>query len=262
MFMNIVLDRPLAVIDLETTGIDTANDRIIEISILRVRPDGTQDHRTRRCNPGIPIPGGATAVHGITDHDVAHEPSFAKVARAVVEFLEGCDLWGFNILGFDLRLLLSEFARCGVDLPMAGRRVIDTKVIYHEMEPRDLSAAFKQYCGCNHDGAHGAEADVLATLQILDAQVLHYESFPNTIAGLEDRFRDPNAIDTTGKFARNEEGAIVFNFGKYKGQLLDDIALSNPDYLEWMLKMDFFPDAKQIAADALERARCDRPKHQ
>ena len=168
MLKNIVLERPLAVIDLETTGTDTKLDRIIEVSVLKVMPGGAHEHRTRRVNPGVPIPPEATAIHGITDDDVADCPTFRAIAPGLARYLDGCDLAGFNILKYDLRLLAAEYNRAGVAFPVAGRKVIDACHIFHQRERRDLTAAYKFYCGLDHEGAHGAAADVLATLAILD----------------------------------------------------------------------------------------------
>ena len=255
MIKNIRLDRPLAVIDLETTGVDTVNDRVVEISVLKILPWGGHMQHTRRCNPERPIPHEATAVHGIDDNDVADEPPFSEMATEFAAFLDDCDLCGFNILRFDLRMLLMEFMRSGVDFPLEGRRVVDVCRIYHAMEPRDLSAAYRHYCGRDHEGAHGAASDVQATLAILDAQVVRYDNIPSTIAGLHDHFRDPAAVDLGEMFTRDDDGVIIFAKGKYKGQALDEVAYRKPDYLEWMLRADFFQDTKRLAADALGRSR-------
>ncbi|WP_435020354.1 exonuclease domain-containing protein [Tundrisphaera sp. TA3] len=254
MLENIVLDRPLAVLDLETTGIDPKVDRIIEVSVLKLVPGGEPDHRTRRVNPGVPIPPGATAVHGISDDDVADMPSFRAIAPGLIRFLDGCDLCGFNILKYDLRLLVNECNRIGIDFPVAGRKVIDACHIFHRREPRDLTAAYRFYCGKDHEGAHGAAADVLATLAILDAQVAWYDDLPRTIDALHDHLADPRALDMSGMFARADEGQVVFIMGKYKGRTLDEIARSKPDYLQWMIAADYFDDTKTIVSEALRRA--------
>ena len=155
MLKNIALERPLAVIDLETTGIDPKCDRIIEVSVLKLAPGGEPDHRTRRVNPGVPIPPEATAVHGITDDDVADMPTFRAIAPGLARYLDGCDLAGFNVLGFDLRLLVAEYNRVGMTFPVAGRRVVDACRIFHRREPRDLTAAYRFYCGREHEGRTG-----------------------------------------------------------------------------------------------------------
>ncbi|WP_422927008.1 exonuclease domain-containing protein [Singulisphaera sp. PoT] len=254
MLKNIILERPLAVFDLETTGTDTKLDRIIEISVLKLLPGGGSDHRTRRVNPGVPIPPESTAVHGISDDDVADSPTFRAIAPGLTKFLDGCDLCGFNILKYDLRLLAAEYNRAQLDFPVAGRKVIDACHIFHQNERRDLTAAYKFYCGLDHEGAHGAEADVLATLAILDAQVARYEDLPRSVQGLHDYCSDPKALDLSGMFGRCDEGTIVFIKGKYKGRSLDDIARTKPDYLEWMLRDDYFDDTKALASEALRRA--------
>ena len=254
MLNYIRLDRPLAVLDLETTGTDPKLDRVIEISVLRLRPDGGHDHRTSRVKPGVPIPPEATAIHGIRDDDVADSPTFRAVAPSLVRFLDGCDLAGFNILNFDLRLLVAEFNRVGLVFPVSGRKIVDACRIYHQREPRDLTAALKIYCGLQHEGAHGAAADVLATTAILDAQMARYADLPRTIEGLHAHCNDSDAIDMSGMFGRDGDGVIVFLRGKYRGRSLPDIAASKPDYLGWMQREDFYDDTKAIAAEALETA--------
>jgi DNA polymerase III subunit epsilon len=253
MLKNIKLERPLAVLDLETTGIDPKVDRIIEVSVLKILPGGDNDHRTRRVNPGVPIPPEATAIHKISDDDVADCPTFRAIAPGLARFLDGCDLGGFNVLGYDLRLLVNEFSRAGLSFPVAGRKVIDACRIFHQRERRDLTAAYKFYCGLEHEGAHGASADVLATVAILDAQVVRYEDLPRTVDGLHGHCNDPNAIDMSGMFGRDEDGVVVFIRGKYKGRSLFDIATTKPDYLEWMQREDFYDDTKLIALQALGR---------
>src|SRR3954451_15710347 len=204
MLKNIILERPLAVLDLETTGIDTKIDRIVEVSVLKLSPGGQFDHRTRRVNPGVPIPPEDTAIHGITDDDVADCPAFRAIAPGLAKFLDGCDLCGFNILKYDLRLLAAEDNRAGLSFPGAGRRVIDACHIFHKREPRDLTAAYRFYCGLDHEGAHGAAADVLATAAVLDAQVVRYGDLPRTVDGLHELCNVPNALDMGGMFGKDE----------------------------------------------------------
>jgi DNA polymerase III subunit epsilon len=195
VFENIMLFRPLAVIDLETTGTDPETDRIVEFSILKLLDDDLggvlpdPEHITHRCNPGIPISPGVTEVHGIRDEDVADEHPFKSYARNLLRFLDGCDLCGYGIRRFDLPLLCMEMDRAGVPLPLAGRKIVDPMVIFHEMEKRDLAAALRFYCNREHKGAHGAKADVLATVKILNAQLLWYE-FPDCQGPCVDELHD------------------------------------------------------------------------
>jgi DNA polymerase-3 subunit epsilon len=221
--------------------------------VLKVLPDGDRQHRTRRLNPGIPIPAAATDVHGITDADVAGEPSFAQVAAGLEAFLRGCDLCGFNIKRFDLRLLYAEFQRAGVRLDLDGRALVDPLEIFHHFERRDLTAAVRFYLDRAHDGAHSAAADVLATAEILDAMLARYPELPRAAEDLHVHFKDPKAVDSNGRFVRvgNE---IRFAFGKYKGQPLAVVASESPDYLRWMLGGDFFSDTKDLVRQALTNA--------
>jgi DNA polymerase-3 subunit epsilon len=250
MFKNLVLEKPLAVIDLETTGTDPQSDRIVEIGILKVTADGHRSRRVLRLNPDVPIPPAATEVHGITDEDVADEPRFADVADGLIAFLEGCDLCGFNLKRFDLRLLHAEFTRAGKPLSLQGRAIVDVLEIFFAYEKRDLAAAVRFYCGREHEDAHSADADVLATAAVLDAMLARYGDLPFTTAGLHQRFKDPNAVDSNGCFTR-VEGQIRFAFGKNRGQLLQAVARIKPDYLKWMLAQDFFDDTKAVVRQAL-----------
>jgi DNA polymerase-3 subunit epsilon len=253
MFHYLSLNRPLAVLDLETTGVDPQTDRIVEVSVLKVLPDGDRQHRTCRVNPGIPIPAAATAVHGITDADVAGEPSFGQVAAALEEFLRGCDLCGFNIKRFDLPLLYAEFRRAGVPFVLEGRALVDPQEIYHHFERRDLTSAVRFYLGRAHHGAHSAAADVLATAEVLDAMLGRYAELPRSAEDLHVHFKDPKAVDSNGKFIRvNDE--IRFAFGKHKGQPLAVVARESPDYLRWILSGDFFSDTKDLVRQALSNA--------
>ncbi len=250
MFKNLTLHKPLAIIDLETTGTDTQSDRIVEVAILRCEPRGKRSRLTFRINPGIPIPVSATEVHGITDADVAGEPSFAEVAGDLLAFLDSCDLCGFNLKRFDLRLLHVEFGRVGLELPLMGRAILDVLEIFHAYEKRDLSAAVRFYCGRDHDDAHSAGADVKATAEVLDAMLARYEDLPRSVADLHQHLKDPNAVDSSGCFVRIE-GQIRFRFGKHRGQPLDAVARMKPDYLKWMLGQDFFDDTKAVVRTAL-----------
>ena len=250
--MPIELTRPLVYFDLETTGIDVASDKIVEISALRVEPDGAREQRTRRVNPGRPIPAGATAVHGIRDEDVRDEPLFAQVARGFLEFLDGADLAGFNVARFDVPLLERELRECGMDLRLTERKVIDAMTIYHRKERRDLSAAARFYLNREHEGAHAADADVTITAEILEAQLARYDDLPKAPDALEAwcRRARPGSVDERGKFVW-KSGEVVLSFGKHRGKPLRAVVAEDSGYLEWILQSDFPADAKKVASDAL-----------
>jgi len=249
---NLSLARPLAFFDLETTGTDPSRDKIVEIAVVRLDPGGGRETRTRRINPERPIPPDATAVHGIRDEDVKDEPTFRQVARGLLDLLADADLAGFNVHRFDVPLLDREFRDCGMDLALSGRRIVDAMTIFHRKEPRDLSAAVRFFLGREHAGAHGAEADVLASLDVLEAQLARYPDLPRSVDALNAwAYPVPaGAVDRTGKFVL-KEGEIVFAFGKQRGKALREVARAQRDYLEWILKQDFPEDAREIVAQAL-----------
>jgi DNA polymerase-3 subunit epsilon len=249
---HLPLTRPLAFFDLETTGTDPLRDKIVEIAVVRVEPGGATESRTRRINPERPIPAEATAVHGISDRDVRDAPPFRQVGRSFLDFLGDADLAGYNVRRFDVPLLDREFKDCGLDLALRSRRILDAMTIFHRKEPRDLTAAVRFFLGRDHEGAHGAEADVLATLAILDAELERYPDLPRSVDEL-DAWCNPvpeGAVDRTGKFVLRE-GEVVFAFGKQKGRPLREIARVQRDYLEWILKQDFPEDARALVEKAL-----------
>jgi len=250
---NLKLERPIIFFDLETTGTDPATDRIVEISGLRVAPDGQREAKTRRINPERPIPPEATAIHKITDDDVRDAPPFRQLAKGLLDWLDGADLAGFNVARFDAPLLDQEFRRCGLDLALPTRRIVDAMAIFHRKERRDLTAAVRFYLDREHEGAHSAEADVTATFEILEAQLERYEDLPNTVEELAQWSRSsrPGAVDPDGKFVW-KNGEAVFAFGKHQGKPLKAIARSAPDYLRWITNSDFPDEAKQVVARALE----------
>lgn len=249
------LERSLVLLDLETTGTDPARDRIVEIALLRIEPDGQRIARTRRIHPERPIPPEATAIHGIRDDDVRDEPPFRRIARSLQDFLKGADLGGFNVRRFDVPLLDREFRDCGLDLELERRRIVDVMTIFHRKEPRDLSAAVRFYLGREHAGAHAAEADLDATHAVLEAQLDRYPDLPRTVEELEAWSRPrPDAIDEGGKFLRRGE-ETVFGFGKHRGRSLGEVAREAPAYLEWIVASDFPEDAKRLVRRALEATR-------
>ncbi len=247
------LTRPLAVIDLETTGISVQSDRIIEVAILKLMPDGQRTQFEHRVNPGVPIPEASTEIHGITDADVALEPIFEHLAPGLLEFLEGCDIAGFNVRRFDIPLLRNELERCGLTIDLTERHVIDMQTIYHSHEPRDLTAALSFYCGRDHVGAHGAMADVLATADIFSAQLQRYHNLPSTIEELEAVIhpKDPDWLDDEGKLVWKGNNVIIA-FGKHRGTSLRQLARVDRNYLEWIMNGNFTPSVKTVIKDALE----------
>lgn len=227
----LTLARPLAVLDLESTGTDPATDRVVELAVLTLRPDGSAEPYATRVHPGRVIPAAATAVHGITDADVRGAPTFAAVAPDLVRRLAGCDLAGFGLTGFDLPLLCAECARAGVPFDLAGRAVLDALAVYRRHEARTLSAAVAFYLGRDHAGAHGAAADAAAAAAVLDAQVGRY-GLPADPAALHASLAE---VDAAGKFRRGAGGGPVFAFGKHAGRPLADVARTDPGYLAWVL---------------------------
>jgi DNA polymerase-3 subunit epsilon len=247
---KLILVRPLVVFDLETTGTDVADDRIIELGCVRIAPEGTRTTKTWRVDPQRPIPREATAIHGLSDADVQGCPTFAAIADDVAGHLAGCDLAGFNVARFDLPLLRSEFERAGTSFPPAGTRVVDAWLIFTRQEPRDLSAALRFYCDRPHEGAHSALADAEATADVLLAQVARYEGLPRDVAGLADFCGVEEPVDDGAKFVWRSDEAVVA-FGKHVGTSLREMAASRPDYLQWMERADFPPGTKHVVREAL-----------
>ncbi|QDU19741.1 3'-5' exonuclease [Urbifossiella limnaea] len=244
---HLTLDRPLAVIDLESTGTDPATDRVVEVAVLTVAPDGTDELFATRVNPGRPIPAAASAVHGIGDADVRDAPAFAALAPVLARRLAESDLAGFGIAGFDLPLLVNEFARAGVAFSLAGRAILDALAVYRRHEARTLSAAVAFYLGRDHADAHAAGADAVAAAAVLDAQVARY-GLPAAPADLHAVLVE---VDVAGKFRRGPGGAVVFAFGKHAGRPLADVARTDADYLGWMLTRPFLVDAHDLVRAAL-----------
>jgi DNA polymerase-3 subunit epsilon len=242
--MPLIIARPLVFFDLETTGTDIANDRIVEISLVKLFPDNHQEVNTYRVNPGIPIPAEATEVHGITNEDVANSPAFAAIAQEILDKITDSDLCGYNLIKFDFPLLRMEFYRNNIEFNVEGIHLIDPMKIFMQKEPRDLTSALQFYCNRVHQAAHAAEADTLATKDILIAQIAHYNDLPNTVAELS-AFSTQGTTrfaDITGKLKYNENNEVVFNFGVHRNQRV----LDNRDYVNWMLTRDFPEDTKAI----------------
>jgi len=246
------LKKPLAFIDLETTGVNLGTDRIVEIAIVKILPDGNKSTKRRLINPEIPIPQASSDIHGITDEMVKDAPTFKQVAQELKQMLDGCDIAGYNSNRFDLPLLVEEFIRVGVDFDMKGRRMLDVQKIYHQMEPRTLSAAYKFYCNKNLDGAHSAEVDASATAEILDAQIQKYPELGNSIESILKSVGDEEIVDFARRFGL-EKGIEVFNFGKHKGRPVADVLKSEPQYYDWMMKGDFPRHTKQKLTEIYTR---------
>ena len=242
--MELNLKRPIIFFDLETTGIDIARDRIVEISMVKVMPDGEEIVRTRRINPGMPIPAEATAIHGITDEDVKDCPLFPQIAKSLAQFIEGCDFGGFNSNRFDLPMLVEEFMRAGVDVDFRKRKFIDVQNIFHKMEQRTLVAAYKFYCGKNLEDAHTAEADTRATYEVLMSQLDRYPELQNDVAFLADYSSFNKNVDFAGRMVYDDNGVEVFNFGKYKGMSVAEVLKKDPGYYSWILNSDFTLNTK------------------
>jgi len=244
--MKLNLKNPLVFFDLETTGTNINVDRIVEICYLKVYPNGNEESRTMRINPERHIPEEATAVHGIHDEDVRDCPTFKEVARSIAHELEGCDLAGFNSNRFDIPVLAEEFLRAGVDVDLSRRKFIDVQVIFHKMEQRTLSAAYKFYCGKNLEDAHTAEADTRATYEVLMAQLDRYPNLKNEVSFLSEYSSFNRNVDFAGRMVYNDSGVEVFNFGKYRGMSVVEVLKKDPGYYSWILSSDFTLNTKAM----------------
>ncbi len=243
------LKKPLAFFDLETTGVNVAEDRIVEISVIKLNPDGTEEVLTELVNPGMPIPAEAAAVHGITDAKVADKPTFKELAPKIKSFIGNADLSGFNCLKFDVPLLVEEFLRNDEDFEMKGRKVVDVQNIFHKMEQRTLVAAYKFYCNGDLTDAHSAEADTRATMEVLLAQVDRYEELDGDVQMLHEFSRRGKAVDFAGHIIENEAGEPVFNFGKNKGRPVVEILKAQPGYYSWMMDAQFPSYTKKVLTE-------------
>ena len=246
------LTKPLAFIDLETTGVNLGTDRIVEIAIVKILPDGSQTTKRKLINPGMPIPKASSDLHGITDEMVKDAPVFKQIAHELKQMLDGCDLAGYNSNRFDVPLLVEEFLRAEVEFDMKGRRMVDVQQIFYKMEPRTLSAAYQFYCGKTLDGAHSAAVDAGATYEILESQSQRYESVGTTIDSILKSVGEEPIVDFAKRFVW-ENGVEVFNFGKFKGRPVADVLKAEPQYYDWMMKGDFPQHTKQKLTEIYTR---------
>ncbi|MEO0065619.1 MAG: hypothetical protein RI983_945 [Bacteroidota bacterium] len=250
--MKLNLTRPIAFIDLETTGVNISNDRIVEIAIVKILTDGTRQVKRKLINPQIPIPAGASDVHGITDEMVKDAPSFKQVANEIKQFIENCDLGGYNSNRFDIPMLIEEFLRAGVSFSADGRKLVDVQKVFHMMEQRTLGAAYKFYCNKTLEDAHSAEADATATWEVLEAQIERYPQIGNTVESIVKFTGEDDIVDFARRFVK-ENGVEVFNFGKHKGKPVVQVLKEEPQYYDWMMKGDFAMNTKQKLTEILNR---------
>ena len=256
--MTLQLTKPICFFDLETTGINTAKDRIVEMSIIRVEPDGTETTKTWRVNPEIPIPKEASKVHGIYDEDVADAPTFKEIVTEVYEMIHDADLAGFNSNRFDVPLLAEELLRAGIDFDLKNNNLIDIQNIFHKMEPRNLSAAYRFYCGGDLTDAHSAEADTKATYEIFKAQMNKYDDLPKDMEALSKFSSYFKAADFQGRIIYNDKNEEIINFGKYKGQKVSDVLQKDHGYYGWIMRADFPLYTKKVVKNVYERIKLQK----
>jgi len=250
--MKLQLSRPIAFIDLETTGVNISLDRIVEIAVVKIMTDGTKQVKRKLINPLMPIPPGSTDVHGIADEMVKDAPTFKQAANEIKQFLENCDIAGYNSNRFDIPMLIEEFLRAGIDFSVDGRKLLDVQKVFHLMEQRTLGAAYKFYCNKVLDGAHSAEVDATATWEVLEAQVERYPAIGDTVESIVKFTGEDDIVDFARRFVK-EKGIEVFNFGKHKGKPVTQVLKEEPQYYDWMMKGDFPLDTKQKLTEMLNR---------
>lgn len=247
--MQLKLKKPIIFFDLETTGTNVTHDRIVELSYVKIYPNGTEEEKSRRLNPEMPIPAEATAVHHITDEDVKDAPTFKQIAKDLLRIFEGCDIAGFNSNKFDVPLLMEEFLRAGLKFDISKRKFVDVQTIFHKMEQRTLVAAYKFYCGKDLANAHSALADTKATYEVLKAQLDMYpetDDFGNDIEKLSKFSSQNRNVDLAGRIIKNDKDEPIFNFGKYRGQKVKDVLKTDTGYYGWMLQGDFPQNTKDV----------------
>jgi DNA polymerase-3 subunit epsilon len=252
--LELKLKRPIVFIDLETTGINVSSDRIVEISALKISPNGKEQWMTTLVNPEMPIPAKVTAIHGISDSDVTGAPTFREIAKNVASFLEGCDLAGYNAMKFDIPVLAEEFLRTNVDFNFRKRKYVDVQIIFYKKEQRTLAAAYQFYCNRELENAHSANADAAATYEVLKAQLDTYPDLENDIEKLSEFSAFNNNVDFAGRIILDENGIETFNFGKHKGRAVEEVFREEPAYYSWMMNGDFPLYTKKILTEIKLRA--------
>ncbi len=260
--MSLELTKPICVFDLETTGVNTATDRIVEISIIRVEPSGEEQTKTWRVNPEMPIPEEASKIHGIYDDDIKDAPVFKEIAQEIYEMIKDADLAGFNSNRFDVPLLAEELLRAEIDFDLKTNNLIDIQNIFHKMEPRNLVAAYKFYCNEDLENAHSAEADTRATLEVLKAQMKKYEDLPKDMEELSKFTAYYRAADFQGRIVFNSKNEEVINFGKYKGKVVEDVLSKDPGYFSWIMRADFPLYTKKVIKNVHDRMKLRQEQDQ
>ena len=243
--MSLQLTRPIAFIDLETTGVNLSVDRIIEVAIIKILPDNTRQVKRKLLNPWMPIPPQSTEIHGITNEMVKDAPTFKQAGNELKQFIENCDMGGYNSNRFDIPMLMEEFLRAGMDVDLSSRRMVDVQHIFYTMEPRTLTAAYKFYCEKELVNAHSAESDVLATIDVLLSQIERYPQLGNTVDTILGTIGEEKIVDYARRFLFNDKGVEVFNFGKHKGKVVTAVLREEPAYYDWMMNGDFPMDTKR-----------------
>ena len=251
---KLTLKRPIVFFDLETTGTDNAKDRIVELAFVKLSPDGKREKYIKRLNPGIPIPAEVTAIHGISDEDVKNSPTFKQIAHNLYDWMKGCDLGGYNSSKFDLPVLAEEFLRVGINVDFTERHMIDVQQIFFKMEARTLSAAYSFYCEKQLTNAHSAEADIDATIEVLEAQLEKYTDIGSDVHTLHHFTHTDEYVDYARRIIL-KEGQPVFNFGKHKGRKVEEIFTAEPQYYDWMMQADFALHTKQKISEILNRMK-------
>ncbi len=247
------LTRPIAFIDLETTGVNLSTDRIVELAVVKIMPDGTRIAKRRLINPEMPIPQVTSDIHGITDDMVKDAPTFKQMSNEIKQFLENCDLGGYNSNRFDIPLLMEEFLRADIEVDLVNRRMIDVQHIFYTMQPRTLGAAYEFFCNKTLENAHSAEVDINATIEVLEAQLKKYDKLGNTVDSILGCIGEEKIVDYARRFSFNDKGEEIFNFGKYKNMTATEVFKKDPHYYDWMMKGDFPMHTKKKVTELFNR---------